>query len=86
MPHSAFQKDGEADVRMRDLDDKEEAATLRPELRTGRQHVQRPCDKNEFGGSVKPVQLRDRGKLKMNGGRSEERMGQGQDCDCSFQV
>lgn len=51
-----FRKDGEAGVRMQDQDDKEKAATSRPEPKPGRQHVQRLCDKNELSRSVEQTE------------------------------
>lgn len=68
-PHSASWKDGEVGVRRRGLDGKE-AATGRPQLRTRRQHVQRPCDRMSLAqwGRLKPVQLGDGGTLEMTRG------------------
>lgn len=56
MPPSASRKDGEASVRTQDQDDKEQAATSRPEPKPGRQHVQRPCDRNELSRSVEQTE------------------------------
>lgn len=56
MPQSASRKDGEAGVRMQDQNDKEKAATSRPEPKPGRQHVQRPCDKNELSRPVEQTE------------------------------
>lgn len=87
LPHSAFRKDGEAGVRMTGPDDKEEAATPRPEQKCRRQHVQRPCDKDEPGRNrLKPVQLKAAANSRCPEGKSEEQLGQGKVCDCSFRA